>query len=117
MKWTLLMLLFTPAFGGAWDNSSPKVQQWFRSLKIPDDPTHLASCCGKGNAVEADDFEVWGDQYVAIVTDGHNWIPNGTRIIIPNGKRNIEDSNPTGHGILFLDSAQQPICYVSPSGG
>ena len=118
MRMICLLLLFaTPAFGGAWDDSSPRVKQWFRSLKIPDDPTHLASCCGEGNAVEADDYEVQGDQYVAVVTDGHGWIPEGTRIPIPNNKRNVETWNPPGHGIVFLDSARNPICYVSPSGG
>jgi len=118
MKWVLcLLMMTTQASGGAWDDSSPKVREWFRKLTIPDDPTHLASCCGQGNAVEADNFEVLGNQYVAIVTDGHGLVPDGTRIVIPNSKRNIETSNPTGHGILFLDSGHQPICYVSPSGG
>jgi hypothetical protein len=102
------------AFAGAWDDSSPKVREWFQRLLVPGTRT---PCCGQGNAVEADDFEVDGDQYVAVVTDGHGLVPDGTRILIPNHRRNFDETNPTGHGILFLDSGRQPICYVSPSGG
>lgn len=113
----LTVLAVAAAAAGAWDDSSYRVQEWFRNLKVPDDPTHLASCCGKGNAVEADDFEVDGDRYVAIVTDGHGLMSEGTRIVIPNAKRNVGARNPTGHGIVFIDKEGLPICYVAPSGG
>jgi len=38
------------------------------------------SCCGEADTFEAGNFEVEGDQYVAVITDGKGVIPNGTRI-------------------------------------
>ncbi|HEY2231337.1 MAG TPA: hypothetical protein VGI22_27095 [Xanthobacteraceae bacterium] len=82
------------------------------------------SCCGEADAFEADQFEVEGDHYVAIITDGHGQIPNGTRIPVPNYKMKWDASNPTGHGILFLCAScdrsspnVQPVyCYIAPGG-
>ena len=82
------------------------------------------SCCGEADAYEADSFEVEGDHYVAIVTNGAGdlahgkpEIPNGTRIAVPNHKMKWDDGNPTGHGILFLQvGTNQVYCYITPGG-
>jgi len=102
----LCLLLCTPALGrdnGQWGNSPANVREWFQKLMQPDNP--VQSCCGLADAFEADDYDAEGDHYVAIITDGKGEIPNGTRIPIPNYKIKWDQSNPTGHGIIFLGSS------------
>ena len=74
------------------------------------------SCCGEADAFEADSFEVSGDEYVAIITNGKGVIPEGTRIPVPNQKMKWDEGNPTGHGIIFIGSNGQVFCYVTPGG-
>jgi hypothetical protein len=84
--------LFTLAFcapatardDGQWANSPAHIRQWFQGLMQPDNPA--VSCCGEADAFEADQFEVAGDHYVAIITDGKTVYPPGTRIPVPNEK-------------------------------
>jgi hypothetical protein len=112
-----LALLSLPALArdnGQWGNQPVAVRQWFQSLMQPDHKDQ--SCCGEADAYEADNFEVKGDQYVAIITDGKGVIPNGTRIPIPNQKMKWDEGNPTGHGILFIGIGGQVYCYVAPGG-
>lgn len=97
-----------------WAGSPLAVRQWFQNLMQPDAPT--VSCCGEADAFEADTFEVAGDHYVAIITDGKGVIPIGTRFQIPNGKMKWDQGNPTGHGIIFLGTQGQVYCYVAPGG-
>jgi len=85
---------------GQWAANSQTVQHWFQSLMQPDNPGH--SCCGEADAYEVDVFEIEGDHYIAIITDGHGAIPNGTRISVPNSKIKWDQGNPTGHGFIFL---------------
>jgi hypothetical protein len=80
----------------------------------PDNP--VMSCCGEADAYEADTFEVDGDHYIAIITDGKGALPNGTRLQVPNTKMKWNAGNPTGHGILFIGPGQKIYCYVTPSG-
>ena len=100
---------------GRWDERPVEVQRWFQSLMQPDHPRQ--SCCGEADAFEADQFEVEGDHYIAIITDGRGLITNGTRISVPNEKMKFDAGNPTGHGIIFIGSEGQIYCYVTPSGG
>ena len=51
---------------GQWANVPENIRRWFESLKQPDHPR--LSCCGEADAFEADQFEVEGDHYVAIIT-------------------------------------------------
>jgi hypothetical protein len=99
---------------GQWGAQPPNVRQWFQHLMQPDQPT--MSCCGEADAYEADNFEVEGDHYVAIVTNGKGQIPDGTRVPVPNAKMKWNEGNPTGHGILFIGPARQIYCYVTPGG-
>ena len=93
---------------GQWDDVDPLVRKWFRELKQPDNPS--LSCCGETDAYWADDYEVNGDQYVAIITDTRGdkklgraqHIEAGTRIAVPNRKIKWGSGNPTGHGIIFI---------------
>src|SRR5258707_10301900 len=86
--------------GGQWADSPAAVRHWFQSLMQPDNP--VVSCCGEADAFEADAFEVEGDHYIAVITDGKGVIPDGTRIALPNQKMKWDAGNPTGHGIIFL---------------
>ena len=99
---------------GQWADSPAAVRQWFQSLMQPDNP--YLSCCGEADAFEADTFEVEGDHYIAVITDGKGVIPPGTRIPIPNAKMKWDAGNPTGHGIVFIGAQGQVYCYVAPGG-
>src|ERR1700758_4569227 len=99
---------------GEWADQPETVRQWFQSLKQPDHPR--LSCCGEADAFEADSFEVEGDHYVAVITNGKGVIPRGTRIPVPNQKMKWDGGNPTGHGIIFIGPRGQVYCYVTPSG-
>ncbi|SRR5579871_1949106 len=110
----LLALPAAARDNGQWGNSPIAVRQWFQSLMQPDNP--YVSCCGEADAFEADTFEVEGDHYVAIITDGKGIIASGTRIPIPNEKMKWDAGNPTGHGIVFIGAQGQVYCYVAPGG-
>ena len=99
---------------GQWEGADPHMRQWFQSLKQPDHPR--LSCCGEADAFEADSFEIEGDHYVAVITDGKGIIPNGTKMPVPNGKMKWDAGNPTGHGIIFIGVAGALYCYVAPGG-
>jgi hypothetical protein len=99
---------------GQWENQPAYLRQWFQKLMQPDNP--VMSCCGEADAFEADSFEVRDDQYVAIITNGKGVLPEGTRIPVPNNKMKWDEGNPTGHGIIFIGSAGQVYCYVTPGG-
>jgi hypothetical protein len=117
---TIALMLFGagPAVArdnGQWVNSPKHIRQWFQSLMQPDNPAQ--SCCGEGDAFEADNWEIEEDgTIVAIITDGKGTVPNGTRIVVPDRKMKWDAGNPTGHGIIFLTSTYQAICYVTPGG-
>ena len=105
---------------GQWDD--PLASKWFRELKQPDDPSR--SCCGESDAYWADDYEVNGDHYIAIITDTRDDKPlrrihveNGTRILVPKNKIQWDRGNPTGHGIIFIGSDEDVYCYLPPEGG
>jgi hypothetical protein len=120
MNWRIaftILALCAPAAArddGQWANSPTHIRQWFQSLMQPDHPR--ISCCGEADAFEADSFEVEGDHYVAIITNGKGVIPNGTRISVPNTKMKWDAGNPTGHGIIFIGGSGQLYCYVTPGG-
>src|SRR3977135_704924 len=98
-----------------------EIREWYQALMQPDNPA--VSCCGEADAYWADSFEVDGDRYVAIVTDSRpdeplrrKHVDVGTRIVVPNHKLKYDQSNPTGHGIIFLNRSDYVYCYVAPGG-
>jgi hypothetical protein len=99
---------------GQWGDQPSLIRQWFQSLMQPDNPQ--MSCCGEADAFEADTFEVDGDHYVAIITDGKGVLARGTRIEVPNQKMKWDKGNPTGHGIVFIGAKREVYCYVAPGG-
>jgi len=111
------LLLAAPALArdnGQWTTNPTHVRQWYQRLMQPDNPQ--VSCCGEADAFEADNFEVEGDHYVAIITNGRGVIANGTKIPVPNRKMKWDDGNPTGHGIIFISTTGDVYCYVTPGG-
>ncbi len=109
-----MLMPATARDNGQWADSPAAVRQWFQALMQPDNP--YLSCCGEADAFEADTFEVEGDHYIAVITDGKGVIPPGTRIPIPNAKMKWDAGNPTGHGIVFIGAQGQVYCYVAPGG-
>lgn len=107
---------------GQWKNTDPAIRDWYEHLMMPDVPT--ASCCGEADAYWADSYEVSKDgEYIAIITDDRPDEPLkrqhkdiGTRIVIPKYKLKYDQSNPTGHGIVFLSRGDYVYCYVAPGG-
>jgi hypothetical protein len=118
LRFALIALVISaPALArdnGHWASSPLHVRQWFQRLMQPDNPQ--VSCCGEADAFEADSFEVEGDHYVAIITNGKGAISNGTKIPVPNWKMKWDNGNPTGHGIIFLSTTGDVYCYVAPGG-
>jgi hypothetical protein len=99
---------------GQWGQQPASIRQWFQRLMQPDNPQ--VSCCGEADAFEADMFEIEGDHYVAIITNGKGVVAEGTKIPVPNQKMKWNDGNPTGHGIIFIGTQGQVFCYVTPGG-
>jgi len=106
---------------GQWEATDQDVRAWYQALMQPDNPA--VSCCGEADAYWADSFEVDGDKYVAIITDPRpdeplrrKHVPIGTKIVVPNHKLKYDQSNPTGHGIIFLSRGDYVYCYVAPGG-
>lgn len=102
---------------GQWENSDPRIKQWFESLMQPDNPT--VSCCGEADGYWADQIEVKDGKVYAIITDdrpdeplGRPHIPLGTRIEVPPHKYKYSAGNPTGHAIIFLSSGGTVYCFV-----
>lgn len=121
---SLFLAMISPALPrnlGQWENSDPRVKQWFESLRQPDNPN--MSCCGQADAYWADQVEVVNGQVIATITDtrpdeplGRPHVPPGTRIVVPPHKYKWDRGNPTGHTIIFLSTAREVLCYVQNGG-
>lgn len=121
-----------PRDNGQWEETSPEVRAWYRNLMMPDNPS--LSCCGEADAYWADSFESVDGKLEATITDtrpmcdgsqeklkegcvpGRPHIPFGTKVVVPNHKMKYDASNPTGHGILFINTQLQVLCYIMPGG-
>ena len=106
---------------GQWEATDATVRAWYRELMQPDNP--MMSCCGEADAYYADSFEMRDDQYVAIITDtrddaplGRPHVPSGTKVVVPNHKLKFDRGNPTGHGVIFISTSRDVLCYVVPGG-
>lgn len=117
----------------------PDVSFYYESLSMPDSPT---SCCGSAEVYYADKTDACSPEemltypdcvLVAIITDTRPdkrvlpdgrqlvrmHIPVGTRIIILKKKlRKRYTPNPTGHNIVFENSAWLPqaLCWEPQTG-
>ena len=124
IKTTALLAIFLlqpvqAADNGQWEATDPVIRKWYQGLMQPDNTT--VSCCGETDAYFADDFEVVGGQYLAIITDdrevpGRPYVRPGTRVLIPNHKLKYDAGNPTGHGVVFMNTIGNVYCYIVPPG-
>ncbi len=106
-------------------------QNWISRVKQPDSGV---SCCGEGDAFIADGVEVDANgNTVAIISqdypsgtyddgEGDTYTTKdmraGTRIIIPKEKINHaydNGGNPSGHGIVFMNTDRVVLCYFGPT--
>lgn len=106
---------------GQWQNTDPRIHQWYQELMRPDMPT--ASCCTEADAYWADEVHVKNGKTYAIVTDdrddkplGRPHIANGTEFEVPAEKLKWDRSNPTGHNILFVSTSGYTWCFVQGAG-
>lgn len=91
-------------------------------------PSGSPSCCGEADAFEANDFKTDPDgRLFAVVTQAYpmnkmtaypDGLKPGDRVLIPPGKINdaVKQGNPTGRGIVFLNTAGNVLCYFGPWG-
>lgn len=107
---------------GQWENSTPEVREWFRTLMRPDLP--WASCCGEADAYYCDDIHVRDGKTYCTITDDRDDLPLrrphidvGTEIFIPPEKLKWDKGNPTGHAIVFLSNNLYTFCFVQGVGG
>ena len=120
--WIFLIMLAVAAHSrdlGQWGDTEQS--SWYKTLMQPDLPA--VSCCGEADAYWADSYETVGDQYIAIITDPRpdgplqrRHVDIGTKIVVPNNKLKFDQSNPTGHGLIFLSRADYVFCYLPPGG-
>ena len=124
----LIALLFSvrisPAHDqGQWDTEhyDPAIVQWYQTLMQPDAPA--SSCCGEADAYWCDDYRFEGGKALCTISDdrpdaprGRPHVAVGTVIEIPNNKLKWDRSNPTGHGVVFLNRGGYVFCFVQPGG-
>jgi hypothetical protein len=90
----------------------------------PDAPA--SSCCGEADAYWADEVHVRDGKTYAIITDDRPDTPLhrphveiGTEIEVPSVKLKWDQSNPTGHNVIFITSGTVPHyvwCFVQGTG-
>lgn len=105
--------------GGNWTEVDPEVRAWIAGVHRPDLQKQgiESSCCGIGDAYEADLGEQGADGTTwAIVTNNRgNELPVGKKLLVPADKIQNREGNPTDHVIVFA-AGDQVYCYI-PNGG
>lgn len=106
---------------GQWENSSPEIRKWYKSLMQPDVPQ--ASCCGEADAYWCDDIHTKDDKAYCRITDdrpdgplGRPHREIGEEFEIPPNKLKYDAGNPAGHSIIFLSVTGYVYCFVQDGG-
>lgn len=110
-----------------------KCQSWISKVLRPDNPPEYPTrtCCGESDAYIADAFVLEGDKFYAIITRNYEAVEDyegggsrgynkGDRVLIPPEKVNRafeNGGNPSGHGIVFINSSGEVLCYFAPTLG
>jgi hypothetical protein len=109
-----------PHDSGQWEETTPEVRSWYRSLMQPDNPA--LPCCGESDAYFAEARVRDGKTYAVIVDDRpdeprrRHHVPVGTEIEVPNNKLKYDAGNPTGHAVIFLNTSGSVYCFVQGTG-
>jgi hypothetical protein len=106
---------------GQWEAADRAVVQWYQNLMQPDVPN--ASCCGEADAYWCDDVHVSDGHTFCRITDDRDDAPRGRphrdlgqEFEIPPNKLKWDQSNPTGHAVIFLSRSGYVFCFVQGSG-
>lgn len=106
---------------GQWGETDLVQRHWYQSLMQPDNPQ--MSCCGEADAYWCDDYYSRGGKAYCKITDDRDDAPRGrphreigTEFEIPDQKLKYDQSNPTGHGVIFLSRNGFVFCFVAPGG-
>lgn len=106
---------------GQWDQTDFVIRHWYQTLMQPDNPA--TSCCGEADAYFCDDYYARAGKAYCRITDDRPDEPRGRphrdlgqEFEIPNHKLKYDQSNPTGHGVIFLSRGDYVFCYVAPGG-
>lgn len=124
-RWILVISLLLTTFANAAEWSlDPTVQRWWNESVV-------RACCSLADGFEADEYEsTEGGVWATITDDGSPvcWedddgtqlcrraLPEQKKFFVPQEKIRYDPKNPTGHGILFLLTNDQVMCYFLPSG-
>lgn len=112
-----------------------KCQAWISRVKRPDNPPEYPdrTCCGEADAYVADGIASHGGKHYAVITEDYpateaddgeggkstvKGLPKGTEIFIPDEKLNRafeQGGNPSGHGVVFINTSGEVLCYFAPS--
>jgi hypothetical protein len=109
-----------PHDSGQWEETTPAVREWYRSLMQPDKP--WVSCCGESDAYFAEAKVREGKTFAVIIDDRddeprrRHHVPVGTEIEVPAGKLKWDAGNPTGHAVIFLTVNNDVYCFVQGTG-
>ena len=108
----------------AHDVDHPEWNEWYESLKQPDNP--VAPCCGVADGYWCDVISTKDGVNYCTITDDRiipmrTPRPVGMQIEIPDRKMmdgSKTRGNPTGHSVVFLSSGEVPVvyCFVLSSG-
>lgn len=105
---------------GQWQETTPEVREWYRSLMQPDQP--WVPCCGEADAYFAIAHVRNGKTFAIIIDDRddeprhRHHVPVGTEIEVPDYKLKWDSGNPTGHAVIFLNVNNDPYCFVQGTG-
>jgi len=102
-------------------DENPDHDAWYGSLMQPDNPS--ASCCGLADAYWCDDYFAREGKAYCRITDDRDDAPLkrphidiGTEFEIPPYKLKFDRGNPTGHAVIFVNTAGHVWCYVQAGG-
>lgn len=98
----IILFLFTIPVR-AHDHSRPELDEWYRTLMMPDNPA--VRCCGEDDEYRCEAFVRDGETWCRITDDRVNprrpFVALDTEIFIPRHKYKFDQGNPTGSTVVF----------------
>lgn len=122
----IIMLLCTPAWAGNpnfWTFTDPAIRRWFPTVMQPgyehQGPEQGHSCCGEADAFVAEIVKEDPDtrDITVVIPDGKRMIADGTVVVVPRNKIQVNYGNPTGKVIIFLGVSIRNVYCLIPLEG